>query len=166
MLKIKNMKKIILLLTLVFGFSTTNAQVDVIKKQIGETLKGTIISVDDNVIVFTYQGQTVPYTIAKNAVEKITYGATGQVVQTSSKIVVNGEADWQNVKIVEALNLTAGLEVGVPIGTSADLAAYQSANGNSPVNKRLKMQAAKLGYQFILVTTDASGTRTAFGYKY
>ena len=166
MLKIMNMKKIILLITLVFGFNLACAQVDVIKKQIGETLRGTIISVDDNVIVFTYQGQNVPYTIAKNAVEKITYGATGQVVQTSSKIVVNGEADWQNVKIVENLTHTAGLEVGPAIGTSADLANFQSANGNSPVNKRLKMQAAALGYQFVLVTTDASGNRTAFGYKY
>jgi len=166
MLKIKNMKKIILLLTLVFGFNVASAQVDVIKKQIGETLKGTIISVDDNVIVFTYEGQNVPYTIAKNAVEKITYGASGQVVQTSNKIVVNGEADWQNVKIVENVTYTAGLEVGPAIGTAADLASFQSANGNSPVNKRLKMQAAKLGYQFVLVTTDASGNKTAAGYKY
>ena len=53
MLKIKNMKKIILLFTLVFGFNLASAQVDVIKKQIGETLKGKILSVDDNVIVFT-----------------------------------------------------------------------------------------------------------------
>ena len=160
------MKKIILLFTLVFGFNMANAQVDVIKKQIGETLKGTIISVDDNVIVFTYQGQNVEFTIAKNAVEKITYGKTGQVVQTSNKIVVNGEADWQNVKIVENLTYTAGLEVGVQLGTSADLANYQSGNGNSAAARRLKMQAAKLGYQFVLVTTDAASNRIAYGYKY
>ena len=160
------MKKIILLLTLVFGFNLANAQVDVIKKQVGETLKGKIISVDDNVIVFTYEGQNVEYTIAKNAVEKITYGKTGQVVQTSNKIVVAGEADWQKVVIVENLNQTAGLEVGVQLGTSADLANYQSGNGNSQVIKRLKMQAAKLGYQFVLVTTDASSNRVAYGYKY
>ena len=166
MLKIMNMKKIILLVTLVFGFNLANAQVDVIKKQVGETLKGKIVSVDDNVIVFTYQGQNVEYTIAKNAVEKITYGNTGQVVQTSNKIVIIGEADWQKVQIVENVNHTAGLEVGVQLGTSADLANYQSGNGNSPVIKRLKMQAAKLGYQFILVTTDASSNRVAFGYKY
>lgn len=166
MLKIKIMKKIILLFTLVFGFNIASAQVDVIKKQVGETLKGRIVSMDDNVIVFTYEGQNVEYTIARNAVEKITYGRTGEVVQTSNKIVVNGEADWQRVIIVENLNHTAGLEVGVQIGTSADLANYQSANGNSAVNKRLKMQAASLGYQFILITTDASSNRIAYGYKY
>ena len=160
------MKKIILILTLVFGFNIATAQVDVIKKQIGEILKGKIISVDDNVIVFTYEGQNVEYTIAKNAVEKITYGRTGQVVQTSNKINLNGQADWQKVVIVESLNLTAGLEVGVQLGTSADLANYQSSNGNSAVNKRLKMQAATLGYPFILIITDAASNRIAYGYKY
>ena len=160
------MKKIILILTLVFGFNIATAQVDVIKKQIGEILKGKIISVDDNVIVFTYEGQNVEYTIAKNAVEKITYGRTGQVVQTSNKINLNGQADWQKVVIVENLNFTAGLEVGVQLGTSADLANYQSSNGNSAVNKRLKMQAATLGYPFILITTDAASNRIAYGYKY
>ena len=88
------MKKIILLFTLVFGFNIASAQVDVIKKQIGETLRVKIVSVDDNVIVFTYEGQDVPYTIAKNAVEKITYGRTGQIFQTSKKIAVNSQADW------------------------------------------------------------------------
>src|SRR5215212_6691313 len=132
MLKIKNMKKIILLFTLVFGFNIANAQVDVIKKQIGETLRGRIISVDDNVIVFTYEGQDVPYTIAKNAVEKITYGRTGQVVQTSSKIAVNGQADWTKVVILENLDKTLGLEVGQQIGSSADLVNYITENGANP----------------------------------
>lgn len=160
------MKKIILLLTLVFVFNSATAQVDVIKKQIGETLKGKIVSVDENVIVFTYEGQNVEYTIAKNAVEKITYGRTGQVVQTSGKITINSDADWQKVVIVENLNATAGLEVGVQIGTTADLANYQSGAGNSAINKRLKMQAANLGYPFILITTDSTSNRISYGYKY
>ncbi len=164
MLKITEMKKIILLFTLVFGFNLASAQIDVIKKQIGETLKGRIISVDDNVIVFTYEGQDVPYTIAKNAVEKITYGRTGQVVQTSNKIAVNGQADWAKVVILENLENTKGLEVGQQIGTSDDLANYDS--GNTAVVKRLKMEAARLGYQFVLVTTDVSSNRTAYVYKY
>ena len=158
------MKKIILLLTLVFAFNIASSQVDVIKKQIGETLRGKIVSVDDNVIVFTYDGKNEEFTIAKNAVEKITYGRTGQVVQTSNKINVNGEADWQKVIIVENLNSTAGLEVGAQIGISADLANYQS--NNLAVTKRLKMQAAKLGYPFILIKTDEASNKVAYGYKY
>ena len=161
------MKKISLLFTLVFGFNLASAQVDVIKKQIGETLKGKIISVDDNVIVFTYEGQDVAYTIAKNAVEKITYGRTGRVVQTSNKIAVNGQADWAKVVILDNLEKTLGLEVGQQIGANADLVNYQSENGaNSAIVKRLKMEAARLGYQFVLVTTDASSNRTAVVYKY
>ena len=161
------MKKIILLFTLVFGFNLASAQVDVIKKQIGETLKGKIISVDDNVIVFTYEGQNEEYSIAKNAVEKITYGRTGQVVQTSNKIAVNGQADWSSVVILENISKTLGLEVGQQIGTSSDLANYQTENGgNSAVVKRLKMEAARLGFQFVLVTIDASSNRTAVVYKY
>lgn len=158
------MKKIILLFTLVFGFNLASAQVDVIKKQIGETLRGRIISVDDNVIVFTYEGQNEKFTIARNAVEKITYGRTGQVVQTSSKIDVSEETDWSKVVIVEDLNSTAGLEVGPQVGNATDLANYQQ--GNATTNKKLKMQTAKLGYQFILVTTDASSNKVAHAYKY
>lgn len=158
------MKKIILLFTLVFGFNLASAQVDVIKKQIGETLRGRIISVDDNVIVFTYEGQDVPYTIAKNAVEKITYGRTGQVVQTSNKIAVTSQADWAKAVILENVDNTKGLEVGPQIGSSADLANYQSEN--SAVARRLKTEAARLGYQFVLVTTDASFNKTAVVYKY
>jgi hypothetical protein len=161
------MKKIILLFTLVFGFNIASAQVDVIKKQIGETLRGRIVSVDDNVIVFTYEGQDVPYTIAKNAVEKITYGRTGQVVQTSNKIAINDQADWENVVILDNLNKTLGLEVGQRIGSSADLANYQSGDRVNPaVLRRLKTEAARLGYQFVLVTTDASSNTTAVVYKY
>jgi len=161
------MKKIILLFTMVFGFNMASAQVDVIKKQIGETLKGRILSVDDNVIVFTYEGQNEQFTIAKNAVEKITYGRTGQVVQTSNKIAINGQADWANVVILENEDNTKGLEVGPQIASSADLANYQSENGvDLAVEKRLKMEAVRLGYQFVLVTTDASSDRKAFVYKY
>ncbi|QBZ97551.1 hypothetical protein [Flavobacterium sangjuense] len=161
------MKKIILLFTLVFGLNIASAQVDVIKKQIGETLKGRIISVDDNVIVFTYEGQNVPYTIAKNAVEKITYGRTGQVVQTSNKIAINDQADWEKVVILDNLDKTLGLEVGQHIGSSADLANYQSGSrGSLAVERRLKTEAARLGYQFVLVTTDASSNTTAVVYKY
>lgn len=160
------MKKIILLLTLVFAFNIASSQVDVIKKQIGETLRGKIVSVDDNVIVFTYDGKNEEFTIAKNAVEKITYGRTGQVVQTSNKITVNGEADWQKVVILESLNLTAGLEVGEQIGIKTDLANYQSSKSDSDVIKRLKMQAATLGYPFILITTDNASNRIAEVYKY
>ena len=167
MLKIKNMKKIILLFTLVFGFNISSAQVDVIKKQIGETLKGTIINVDDNVIVFTYEGQNVPYTIAKNAVEKITYGRTGQVVLTSNKIAINGQTDWSSVVILENISKTLGLEVGKKIGTTVDLANYQTKNGVNPaVVKKLKMEAAGLGYQFVLITTNALSIRSAVVYKY
>ena len=160
------MKKIILILTMVFGINIANAQVDVIKKQIGETLKGTIINTDDNVIVFTYEGQNVEFTIAKNAVEKITYGKTGKVVQVSNKISVNGEADWQKVQIVNDLNLTAGLEIGAQIGTKTDLNDYQSNNGDLAVIKKLKTKAAVLGYPFILITIDKDSNRVAYVYKY
>ena len=116
--------------------------------------------------MFTYEGQNVEYTIAKNAVEKITYGKTGKVVQTSNKITVNGEADWQKVIIVENVNFTLGLEIGIQLGSSEDLANYQSNNEKSAVTKRLKMQAAKMGYPFILITSDGTSNKKAYGYKY
>lgn len=61
-----------------------------------------------------------------------------QVVQTANKIALNGATDWQKVVTVESLSLTADSEVGVKIGTGADLANYQSSNGISAVNKRVK----------------------------
>ncbi|WP_333599829.1 hypothetical protein [Flavobacterium sp.] len=161
------MKKIILLFTLVFGFNLVSAQSDVITKQIGEVLKGTIVKVDENTIVFTYEGQDKEYTIAKNAVEKIVYGKTGKTVKTSNKLVVAGEADWTKVIIVENLDYTAGLEKGNEIGTIEELMAYQTGSaGDKTANKALKIKAAKLGYPFILVTTDGASNRKAIVYKY
>ena len=155
------MKKTILLFTLVFGFNLVSAQSDVITKQIGEVLKGKILKVYENTIVFTYEGQDTEYTIGKYAVAKIVYGKTGREEKTSNKIVVAGENDWSKVIIVENIDYTAGLEKGKEIGIASNLII-----GDSAANKKLQMQAAKLGYPFVLISTDKASNRTAIGYSY
>jgi sRNA-binding regulator protein Hfq len=87
------MKKIILVLTLVFGFGIANAQVDVNTKHCGETVEGKVIRLDEFTIVFKYDGEDAENTISKYAVEKIVYGKTKRVEIITEKIIVNGEDD-------------------------------------------------------------------------
>lgn len=155
------MKKTILLITLVFGFNLVSAQSDVITKQIGEVLKGKIIKADDNTIVFTYDGQGTEYIIGKYAVAKIVYGKTGREEKTSNKIVVSGENDWSKVIVVENIDYTAGLEKGREIGTASNF-----ISGDEIATKKLKMEAAKQGYPFVLISLDSASNRKATGYSY
>ena len=48
----KNMKKIILLLSVVFCSISVNAQVDIITKHSGEVVKGKVITIEDYSVVF------------------------------------------------------------------------------------------------------------------
>lgn len=149
------MKKIILLVTLVFGFATANAQVDIITKHNGETVKGKVVKLEEYTIVFKYDGEDAENTISKYAVEKIVYGKSGRQEEMTDKIVINGEADWEKVVILEDKAYISGLKKVDEVRGKTGLVNFQTGNtGDKKAEKKLKMEAAKLGSQFILLTSD------------
>lgn len=149
------MKRIILLVTLVFGFATANAQADVITKHNGETVKGKVIKLEEYTIVFKYDGEDAENTISKYAVEKIVYGKSGRQEEMTDKIVISGEADWEKVVILEDKAYISGLKKVDEVRGKTGLVNFQTGNtGDKKAEKKLKMEAAKLGSQFILLTSD------------
>ena len=115
------MKKLLLLLLVVFGLSTVVAQSDVITKHSGEIVKGKVIKLEE----FT------------------------------DKIVINGEQDWEKVVILEDKGYIAGLKKSEEIRGKTGLINFQTGNtGDKKAEKKMKMEAAKLGCPFVLQTAD------------
>lgn len=149
------MKKIILLLAITLCSFSVFAQVDVITKHSGEIVNGKVIRVDEYVVVYKYDGEDAENSIGKYAIEKIVYGKSGRVQEVTEKIVVNGENDWNKVIILEDKSYIAGLKkVGEIKGKTAFINMHTGNTGDSKADKKLKMEAAKLGCPFVFMTAD------------
>ncbi|WP_333808851.1 hypothetical protein [Flavobacterium sp.] len=148
------MKNFLLLAVAFIGFAA-NAQVDKIYKHSGEVVNGKVVKLEEYTIVFKYDGEDAENTVSKYAVEKIVYGKTGRVEEVTEKIVVNGEADWEKVVILEDKAYIAGLKKGDEVRGKTGLINYHTGNtGDKKAEKKLKMAAAAMGCPFILQTAD------------
>jgi len=148
------MKKFLLLAVAFLGFAA-NAQVDKIHKHTGVVVEGKVIKLEEYTIVFRYDGEDAENTIGKYAIEKIVYGKTGRVEEVTEKIVINGEADWEKVVILEDKAYIAGLKKVDEVRGKTGLINYHTGNtGDKKAEKKLKIEAAKMGCPFILQTAD------------
>jgi len=149
------MKKIILLVALMFGLNTINAQVDKIYKHNGEQVAGKVIKVEEYTIVFKYDGEDAENTISKYAVEKVVYGKSGRVEEVTEKIDIKGEDDWEKVVILEDKGYIAGLKKAEEVRGKTGLINYHTGNsGDKKAEMKLKKAAAAIGCPFILMTAD------------
>lgn len=148
------MKKIILAVL----FMTTafvSAQVDLITKHSGEVVKGKVIKLEEYTIIFKYDGEDAENTIGKYAIEKIVYGKSGRVENVTEKIFIGSEADWEKVVILEDKGYISGLVKAGEVRGKTGLINFQTGNtGDKKAQKKLKMDAAKLGCPFVLLTAD------------
>jgi sRNA-binding regulator protein Hfq len=150
------MKKFLLLAVAFLGFAA-NAQVDKIYKHNGEVVDGKVVKLEEFTVIFKYDGEDAENTIGKYAIEKIVYGKTGRVEEVTEKIVINGEADWEKVVILEDKAYIAGLKKVDEVRGKTGLINYHTGNtGDKKAEKKLKIEAAKMGCPFILQTADKS----------
>lgn len=132
-----------------------NAQVDVITKHSGESVKGKVVKLEEYTVIFKYDGEDAENTLSKYAVEKIVYGKSGRVEEVTEKIVVSSEADWEKVVVLEDKAYIAGLKKGEEVRGKTGLINYHTGNtGDLKAEKKLKMAAAAIGCPFILMTAD------------
>ena len=150
------MKKFLFLAVAFLGFAA-NAQVDKIYKHNGEVVDGKVVKLEEYTVIFKYDGEDAENTIGKYAIEKIVYGKTGRVEEVTEKIVINGEADWEKVVILEDKAYIAGLKKVDEVRGKTGLINYHTGNtGDKKAEKKLKIEAAKMGCPFILQTADKS----------
>jgi sRNA-binding regulator protein Hfq len=148
------MKKIIFV-ALILVSIVASAQVDKIYKHNGEVVEGKVVKLEEYTIIFKYDGEDAENTVGKYAVGKIVYGKTGRVEEVTEKIVVNGEDDWEKVVILEDKSYIAGLKKAGEVRGKTGLINFQTGNtGDKKASKKLKMDAAKLGCPFVLMTAD------------
>lgn len=148
------MKKL-LLLALFFVGCAVNAQIDKIHKHNGEVVDGKVIKLEEYTIIFKYDGEDAENTISKYAVEKVVYGKSGRVEEVTEKLIVNGEDDWEKVVILEDKGYISGLKKAGEVRGKTGLINFQTGNtGDKKAQKKLKMDAAKLGCPFVLMTSD------------
>ena len=149
------MKKIILSFFMLLATSLIFAQSDIITKHSGETLSGKVIRVDEYIVVYKYDGEDAENSISKYAIQKIVYGKSGRVEEVTEKIIINGEDDWNKVIILEDKSYIAGLKKDGEIkGKTAFINMHTGNTGDSKADKKLKMEAAKLGCEFVFMTAD------------
>ena len=149
------MKKILLMVVFALGLNVANAQNDKIYKHSGETVEGKVIRLDEYTIIFKYDGEDAENTIGKYAVEKIIYGKTKRQEDVTEKIVINGEDDWEKVVILEDKGYISGLKKVGEVRGKTGLINFQTGNtGDKKAQKKLKMDAAKQGCPFVLLTED------------
>ena len=148
------MKKI-LVLALFFVGMTINAQADKIYKHNGELVEGKVVKLEEYTIIFKYDGEDAENTISKYAIEKIVYGKSGRVEEVTEKIVINSEADWEKVVILEDKAYISGLKKVDELRGKTGLINFHTGNtGDKKAEKKIKMEAAKMGCPFILQTAD------------
>ncbi len=180
--KLKNMKKLNILLTFILLALTTStfAQADIIFKHDGENVKGKVVKVDEYTIIFKYDGEDAENAIGKYAIEKIVYGKSGRVETVTEKIVVSTKDDWEKVIILEEKSYIAGLKKVGEVRGKTGLINYHTGNtGDKKAQKKLKIAAAEIGCPFVLMTSDKTtvgansnqlgGTqsiKTGLAYKY
>ena len=149
------MKKILLIVVFALGLNVANAQNDKIYKHSGEAVEGKVIRIDEYTIVFKYDGEDAENTIGKYAVEKVIYGKTKRQEDVTEKIVINGEDDWEKVVILEDKGYISGLKKVGEVRGKTGLINFQTGNtGDKKAQKKLKMDAAKQGCPFVLLTAD------------
>lgn len=148
------MKKFILMFLMLLTTSLIFAQLDVITKHSGEIVSGNVIRDEEYTIVFKYDGEDTENTISKYAIEKIVF-KSGRVEQVTEKIVVESDKDWEKVVILEDKTYIAGLKKVGEIKGKTSFINFQTGNtGDTKSTMKLKMEAAKMGCPFILMTSD------------
>jgi len=174
------MKKLVFVMALMLSSMAIFAQADVIKKHNGETIKGSVLRVEEFTVVFTYEGETAENSLSKLAVEKITFGKSGRVQNVTEKVNVRGEDDWEKVQVVEEKTYIAGLtKVGEIRGKTAFINVQTGNTGDKKALKKLKMAAAEMKCPFILITSEkttvgsnsnglggSQSIKTGIAYKY
>ena len=153
-----------LVATLISGVSFSQTA-DKMSLHNGKTLDVKIVKVDEFVITYKYVDEDAEQTIGKYAVRQIEYGSSGRKEDVSEKITLRGPEDWERVVILEDKAAANGLvKKGEIKGKTAGLMSFHTAgSADKKATKKLREEAAELGAQFILLTSEGGHNAAQMG---
>lgn len=128
---------------------------------------------------YSYEGEELINSISNNVVKEIIF-KSGRIQKFSERIIINGEEDWEKVKITTLESDIEGLVKGVDMMAKANSGWSMTNQGKmqKKAMEKLKKQAAAKGYHIVfLITTTGKGGHygisggtkasvTGIGYKY
>ena len=141
-----------------FAFVFSFAQ-DEITLHNGTVAKGKVVKNEPSFIQFVYEGEEVPSTLGKVAIEKIKF-QSGRVEECSSKIVINDpNKEFDKVLILREKDECTGLvriqEFTEKSGGAWSLGATSGKYEQKAI-KKLQKKAAGLGGCVLLITSHQS----------
>ncbi len=153
------MKKFVLFISaFILTFISSYAQ-DEITLHNGTFAKGKVVENQPSFIKFIYEGEDVPSTLGKVAIEKIKF-QSGRVEECSQKIVINDpKKEYEKILVLREKDECTGL-VRIQEFTEKSGGAWSLGSTGGKYEqktiKKLQIKAASLGGCAILITSQSS----------
>lgn len=149
-----HLKQSTLLFFLVFALQFCYGNSDTLLLHNGTQINGEVINITNYTVLFRYKNEKTEQQISKYAIEKIHFGS-GRKQWISTKIIINGESDWEKVLILEDKNQNSGLVQVSSIRAYTKFINLHTANTSDiKVSEKLQREAAKLNCPFILINYE------------
>lgn len=159
------MKNILVVIAVLFA-ARLFAQTHEIIKHNGEKLEVNYIKTDNNIVYYALPNSMEEHKISRYAVAKLNEKANNNSKTVSEKIILEDNFDYKKVVVLK------GSEI-IGLTKSENLKRHHSiAKGETRWSlaqrgeRQLKQNAAKKGYQFIVITSNKKDNLTAIAYVY
>ncbi len=154
-LKYLGIKLTLLLVAGLLAVFTANAQSDSIYLHNGNIVTGKVYRIAEQTVVFSYDNEDMQQSLGKYAVEKVVFGKSGRIQQVTPKVKVRSVEDWENVLIIQNTDEIAGLQRRNEVKGKTAFINYRTGEGSDKTAlKKLKMDAAAQGCEFVYITLD------------
>lgn len=156
------MKRLSMVLLMLLFFSVYAE--DIVKLHRGEEIKGKVIEINDSYIRFIYEGEDVPVSISKIAIESILYNS-GRVETCTPRVEFAEYGDPSQVVILRDKEEVAGLtrlkEITAKSGGFWSISTKEGRYIEKNFRK-LQQQAYQLGGCAVLITSQSGNSASAF----
>ncbi|HSN47583.1 MAG TPA: hypothetical protein VLR29_02375 [Flavobacterium sp.] len=159
------MKNLLIVIAVLFTAQLI-AQTHEIVKHNGEILEGNFIKAEGNLIYYSLYGGTEEHKISRYAIAQINEKSKNNFRVVSKKVGLLDRADYKKVVVLkesETIGLKKSTDFTGFVGKIKGETRWTMAEIGE---KRLKQNAAKKGYQFIVITSNTMDILRATGYTY
>ena len=159
------MKNILAVIAVLFTVQLF-AQTHEIIKHNGEKLVVNYVKTEKNIVFYTHPNSSEEYKISRYAVAQLNEKAKNNSKIISEKINLDENRDYKKVVVLKETE-------AIGLKKAGDLKGYHSISKGETRwslaqigEKRLKQNAAKKGYQFIVITSNKKDHLKAIAYTY
>ncbi|MBF4471559.1 hypothetical protein [Flavobacterium sp. HJJ] len=158
--------KTIFTLALALFTSLIFADSHIIVKQNGEKLEVNYVTTKDNTVFYSLPGSSTVNEISLFAIEKVIDKKTNSILIDNRKADVSGKTGYKNVQIITNSQAN-GLYQGTALKTTIHKPKGQmKSDWIADASIRIKKQAAKQGFPFVVITNQTDSQLEAVAYNY